>query len=134
MAGGREPAAAVATVTRFFECMGAFDWDAMAACVAPDVTRVGPYRDVKQGRDDYRDFLAETIEALDGYRLDLQRVWSDGERSVAQLSETLNIDGRARRTDEAIVLDLGPDGLIARVEVYLQRGYFVDDEDEIRRG
>jgi ketosteroid isomerase-like protein len=124
---------AIATVTRFFDRMGAFDWEAMAACVAEDVTRVGPFRDVKTGRDDYRDFLAATIEALDGYRLDVQRIWSDGERAVAQLSETLNVDGRARRTDEAIVLDLGPDGLIHRVEVYLQRAYFVDEEPEVPR-
>ena len=123
-----------ATVARFFDRMGAFDWDAMAACVAPDVVRVGPYRDEKQGRDDYRDFLAATIEALEGYHLDVQRIWSDGTRAVAQLSETLTVDGRARRTDEAIVLDLGDDGLIHRVEVYLQRGYFVDDEPEISRG
>ncbi|MFA5882439.1 MAG: nuclear transport factor 2 family protein [Acidimicrobiia bacterium] len=124
---------AIATVTRFFDRMGAFDWDAMAACVAEDVTRVGPYRDVKGGRQDYRDFLAATIEALDGYRLDVQRIWSDGERAVAQLSETLNVEGRPRRTDEAIVLDVGPDGLIHRVEVYLQRAYFVDDEPEVPR-
>lgn len=128
-----DAAQAVSLVTRFFECMGAGRWDAMAECVAPDVVRVGPYRDVKQGRDDYRDFLAATISALDGYRLDLQRVWSDGERAVAQLSETLIVEHRPRRTDEAIVLDLGPDGLIRRVEVYLQRGYFVDDEPAIER-
>ena len=122
-----------ATVTRFFERMGALDWDAMAECLAPDVVRVGPYRDVKVGRDDYRDFLAETIEALEGYQMGIQRIWTDGRRAVAQLSETLLVDGRPRRTDEAIVVDLGPVGLITRVEVYLQRGYFVDDEDEIDR-
>ncbi len=129
-----DAAEAEATVRRFFDRMGAFDWDAMAACVAPDVVRVGPYRDVKQGRDDYRDFLATTIAALEGYVLAVQRVWSDGTHAVAQLSETLVVDGRRRRTDEAIVLDLGPDGLIHRVEVYLQKGYFVDDEPEIPRG
>lgn len=122
-----------ATVARFFDRMGAFDWDAMAECIADDVLRVGPHRDVKTGRGDYRDFLASTIEALDGYELAVQRIWTDGERAVAQLSETLIVDGRPRRTDEAIVLDVGPDGLITRVEVYLQRGYFVDDEDEIPR-
>ena len=122
-----------ATVARFFDRMGAFDWDAMATCVAPDVVRVGPYRDVKTGRDDYRDFLAATITALEGYRLDVQRIWTDGARAVAQLSEPLRVDGRMRRTDEAIVCDLGADGLIRRVEVYLQRGYFVDDEPEIHR-
>lgn len=121
-------------MSRFFEHMAAGEWDAMASCVAPDVVRVGPFRDVKQGRDGYRDFLAETIEALEGYHLDLQRVWSDGRRAVAQLSETLTMEGRPRRTDEAIVLDLDADGLITRVEVYLQRGYFVDDEPVIERG
>jgi len=105
----------------------------MAACVAEDVARVGPYRDEKSGRADYRDFLAATIEALEGYRLEVQRIWTDGSRAVAQLSETLIVDGRPRRTDEAIVLDVGADGLITRVEVYLQRGYFVDDEPEITR-
>lgn len=128
-----DPTTAAATVTRFFEHMATGEWDAMAACLAPGVVRVGPFRDVKQGRDDYREFLARTISALDGYHLDLQRVWSDGHRAVAQLSETLVLDGRPRRTDEAIVVDLGDDGLISRVEVYLQRGYFVDDEAEIAR-
>jgi ketosteroid isomerase-like protein len=124
---------AIAVAGRFFDRMGAFDWDAMAECVAEDITRVGPFRDVKVGRDDYRDFLATTIEALDDYVLAVQRIWSDGERAVAQLSETLTVDGRPRRTDEAIVLDIGPDGLIHRVEVYLQRGYFLDEEPEVPR-
>lgn len=125
--------AAVALVARFFDRMASRDWDAMAACLADDVCRVGPYRDVKTGRAEYRDFLAATIDALDGYRMEVQRIWSDGRRVVAQLSETLEVDGRPRRTDEAIVLDLGPDGLIRRVEVYLQRGYFVDEEAPIDR-
>ena len=94
--------------------------------------RVGPYRDVKQGRTEYRDFLAETIEAISGYHQDIQRIWSDGDHAVAQLSETMDVDGRPRRTDQAIVLDLGPDGLINRVEVYLQRAYFVEDENGSR--
>ena len=124
---------AITTVARFFDRMGAFDWDAMAECVAEDITRVGPFRDVKVGRQDYRDFLAATIEALDGYRLDVQRIWSDGEHAVAQVSETLNVEGRPRRTDEAIVLEVGADGLIQRVEVYLQRAYYVDEEPEVPR-
>ena len=45
----------------------------------------------------------------------------------------MNVDGRPRRTDEAVVLDVGRDGLIRRVEVYLQRAYFVADEAEIAR-
>ena len=127
------PEEAAAVAARFFDRMGHFEWEAMGACVAEDVARVGPYRDQKSGREDYQQFLAETIEALDGYRLDVQRIWSDGTHVVAQLSETLDWEGRPRRTDEAIVLDIGADGLIARVEVYLQKAYFVDDEPEIVR-
>ena len=127
------PEQAVETATRFFAGMRAFDWDAMAECLAEDVIRVGPYRDVKQGRTDYRDFLATTIEAIEGYRQDVQRIWSDGVHAVAQLSETMNVDGRPRRTDQAIVLDFGSDGLINRVEVYLQRAYFIEEEAEIPR-
>ena len=127
------PDEAVAIAARFFDRMGHFDWEAMGACVAEDVEGVGPYRDQKAGREDYQQFLAETIEALDDYHLDVQRIWSDGTHVVAQLSETLTMEGRPRRTDEAIVLDIGDDGLIARVEVYLQQAYFVDDEAEIVR-
>jgi ketosteroid isomerase-like protein len=124
---------AVAIAARFFDRMGHFDWEAMGACVTEDVARVGPFRDQKAGRADYQQFLAETISALEDYSLDVQRIWSDGRHVVAQLSESMTMEGRRRRTDEAIVLDIGDDGLIARVEVYLQKAYFVDDEDEIVR-
>jgi len=127
------PDEGVAVAARFFDRMGHFDWEAMGACVAEDVARVGPFRDQKAGRADYQQFLAETITALEDYNLDVQRIWSDGTHVVAQLSESMTMEGRRRRTDEAIVLDIGDDGLIARVEVYLQKAYFVDDEDEIVR-
>ena len=127
------PDEAVAVAARFFDRMGHFDWEAMGACVAEDVERVGPFRDQKAGRADYQQFLAEVISELEDYSLDVQRIWSDGTHVVAQLSESMTMEGRRRRTDEAIVLDIGDDGLIARVEVYLQRGYLVDDEDEIVR-
>jgi hypothetical protein len=32
-----------------------------------------------------------------------------------------------------VVFDVGADGLIRRVEVYLQRAYFLDEEGEITR-
>ena len=43
------PEEAVAVAARFFDRMGHFDWEAMGACVAEDVARVGPYRDQKAG-------------------------------------------------------------------------------------
>lgn len=114
-------------VRRFLGHMAAGEWDAMAACVAEDVVRAGPFGDVKAGRDDYRAFLAETIEAIDGYRMDVTRVWGDDRLVTAELSETMDVDGRPRRTDESLVFDLGDDGLITRVAVYLQTGQFIDE-------
>ena len=115
----------VNTVTRFLDRMAHGDWDAMAACVAPDVVRIGPYRDVVRGRDAYRTFLAEVISALEGYRMDVSRIWSDGDCAAAELAEEMDIDGQRRRTDEAVTFDFDDDGLISRVAVYLQPSYLL---------
>ena len=45
------------------------------ATLAPDVERIGPYRDVVQGRDAYVDFLRTTIAALSGYDLESSAYW-----------------------------------------------------------
>ena len=48
--------------------LAAGDWDALAATLAPDVERIGPYRDVFHGRDAYAEFLRTTITSLVGLR------------------------------------------------------------------
>ena len=50
---GRPPSCA-ATSTG----LAAHAWDDVAACLAPDVERIGPYRDIVRGRDAYAEFLA----------------------------------------------------------------------------
>ena len=99
--------------------------------VAPDVERIGPYRDVVRGRDAYATFLRETITALSGYALHVERVLVSGACVVVELDETVDIDraggdgadgdaGRLR-TDEAVVFDVDvANDLITRVAVYLQ--------------
>jgi len=106
-------------VDRYLAALAAHDWTAVAATLAPDVFRVGPYRDEYHGRDPYATFLADTINALGGYQLDVDRVFGSGPTVTVELRETVD-DGDARlETSEAIVFDTD-DGLITKIAVYLQ--------------
>ncbi len=106
-------------VQRYLDGLAAADWDAVSACLAPDVERIGPYRDIYRGRREYAEFLQNTVSALSGYELVIAGMIADGDRVAVELSETVD-DGDARlHTDETIVFDVAG-GLIARVAVYLQ--------------
>ena len=108
-------------VERYLKAVASFDWDTVRSCVAEDVRRVGPYGDTYEGRDDYVKFLSELVPALAGYRMDLQRVTptEDG-RFVAELSETVEMDGRTIRTPECIVVGHDDAGLVRDVCIYIQ--------------
>jgi hypothetical protein len=106
-------------VDRYLEALRAHDWPALAATLALDVVRIGPYRDRFDGRDSYVQFLEVTLAALSGYTLVVDRVVGGGTTAVVELSETVD-DGDARlHTDEAVVFDVR-DGVIAHIAVYLQ--------------
>jgi ketosteroid isomerase-like protein len=108
-------------VERYLAALPAHDWDALRACLAPDVERRGPYNDDYRGREEYAQFLASTVSALDGYELLVDRIVANGTTTLVELSETVDDrDGRRLRTYEAVVFDLDADGLIARVAVYLR--------------
>jgi limonene-1,2-epoxide hydrolase len=106
-------------VQRYLDGLAAADWDAVTACLAPGVERIGPYRDEFRGRAEYAEFLQNTITALSGYELAIAGMIADGNRVAVELSETVD-DGDGRlHTDETVLFDV-TDGLIARVAVYLQ--------------
>lgn len=113
------------TVERYLAALSAQDWDALAACLEPDVERVGPYNDVYRGRDVYVAFLAETLRALTGYELHVARLIVGGDVVVAELSETVDVPEGRRRTEEAVVFDLSPSGLVRRIAVFLRRATIV---------
>ncbi|MCU1430467.1 MAG: ketosteroid isomerase-like protein [Actinomycetia bacterium] len=109
------------TLERYLAALPRHDAQELAACLAPDVERIGPYRDVYRGRDAYSEFLASTVEALAGYELVVDRIVQHGNTAVVELSETVDDrDGTRLRTQEAVVFDLDDNGLIARIAVYLQ--------------
>jgi ketosteroid isomerase-like protein len=115
-----DQAFALDVVTRYLDAMAAGDWDSLAATLAPDVERIGPYGDDFHGRAAYAAFLAEIIGSLSGYSLVADDLIADGDRVAVQLHETVD-DGDARlRTDETVVFDVAG-GLIVKVAVYLRK-------------
>jgi ketosteroid isomerase-like protein len=114
-----EEALAMDVVQRYLEALFSVDEARIAATLAPDVERIGPYRDIYRGRAEYATFLATTIGALEDYHLAVARYHVAGNVVTVELSETVS-DGDGRlRTDEAVVFDTA-DGLITRVAVFLQ--------------
>jgi ketosteroid isomerase-like protein len=117
---------AVTVVRCYLDTMVARDWAGLVACLHPDIVRLGPYGDDYHGTDAYVPFLRATIESLEGYLMRVDRVVATGASVVlAELSETVTIDGAALETPEALVFDLAPDGRIARVAIYLRRSFTV---------
>jgi ketosteroid isomerase-like protein len=112
---------AAATVERYLAALRAHDWEALGACLETDVERLGPYNDVYRGRKPYVAFLAETLRALKGYELSVSRLVVTRDVVVAELSETVDTGAGRRCTEEAVVFDLSPAGLIRRVGVFLRR-------------
>ena len=108
-------------VERYLEAVSAQDWEALSACLAEDVVRVGPFLDVYTPRGPYLEFLAGLMPSLSGYAMRVDRVLYGGNVAVAQLSETVELDGDPVETPEALVFDLDDAGRIARIEIYIQR-------------
>jgi limonene-1,2-epoxide hydrolase len=106
-------------VERYLAGLAAHDWEAVAATLAADVVRMGPYRDAYRGRDEYAGFLAGTIAALGGYQLDVDRVHVAGSVVTVELRETVDDGDERLETSEAVVFDT-EGGHITKVAVYLQ--------------
>jgi hypothetical protein len=114
-----DEALALDVVQRYLEALPTAEETRIAATLAPDVYRIGPYRDEYRGRDGYASFLAATIKALPGYTLDVRRFLVAGSAVTVELAETIDDNGARLRTEESVVFDVA-DGLIAHVAVYLQ--------------
>lgn len=110
-------------VERFLSSMTAHDWAAMSACLAEDVERTGPYGDCFNGRDEYVAFISQLMPTLAGYRMEIDRILctDDGVHAVAELSETVEVDGVPLLTPEALVFDIAETGVISRLAVYKRR-------------
>jgi ketosteroid isomerase-like protein len=112
-------------VDRYLAALARQDWPALDACLTADVERIGPYGDVYHGREPYVAFLRETLRTLVDYKLVVERLITTATVVVAELHETVGTPAGRRRTHEAVVFDLAPDGRIARVAVFLRKAALV---------
>jgi ketosteroid isomerase-like protein len=111
-------------VRRYLATMVDHDWQGLGACLAPGVVRLGPFGDDYHGAESYVAFLRTALESLEGYVMRVDRVRAAGsDVVVAELSETVTFDGARLETPEALVFDVGPDGRIARVAVFLRQSF-----------
>lgn len=108
-------------VERYLAAVAEHDWDVLAACVAEDVRRVGPFGDVYEGREAYVSFLRELMPTLVNYRMDVSRVVHADEVVVAEVSERMDWEGKSLRTPESLVFDLDDEGRIRHISIYIQR-------------
>jgi ketosteroid isomerase-like protein len=108
-------------VERYLAAVVGHDWDALAGCLTEDVVRVGPFLDTYTPRPTYVEFLAGLMPTLPGYSMRVDRVLYSGDVAVAQLSETVELDGTPVETPEALVFDLDESGRIRRIEIFIQR-------------
>ena len=108
-------------VERYLDRIVARDWDAVASCLSEDVVRVGPFGDTYTPRDTYLAFLSELMPSLEGYSMHVERVFGTDRLVVAELSETVTLDGTPVVTPEALVFDFDDAGLISHIAIYIQR-------------
>ncbi len=112
---------ASAVVRRYLERLVAHDWEAMAACLAEDVVRVGPFGDTYTPRDPYVAFLTELMPALPGYSMQIGRIVEQGPTVFVELTEFVDIGGSPLETPEALIFDLDAQNRIRRIAIYIQR-------------
>ena len=110
-------------VESYLAAVAGQDWETFASTMTEDIVRIGPFGDVYSGRDAYIDYLSGLVPNLPGYSMDVARVTyiDDGARAVAELSETVEVDGSPLITPEALLFDLTPEGLVKRVEIFTRR-------------
>ena len=108
-------------VEEYLAGMVAHNWDRVTSTLAASVVRVGPFGDTFTPREPYVAFLRELMPKLPGYSMEVRRVVAAGSTVVAELTESVEVDGAPLVTPEALVFDLDGDGRIAHVAVYLQR-------------
>lgn len=110
-------------IERYLSSITTHDWDGLGACVTDDVVRIGPYGDGYQGRDEYVSFISELMPTLAGYDMQVHRVvyGADGRVGMAELTETVDLDGRVVVTPESLVFDIAESGHITHISVYIQR-------------
>jgi limonene-1,2-epoxide hydrolase len=109
-------------VETYLKAIIAHDWTQLADLVTEDVVRTGPFFDVVEGRSDYVAFLSKLMPTLPNYSMDVGHISyvDDGRRAYAELTETLDVDGKPHRTPEVLVFEVTGER-ISRIDVFIKR-------------
>lgn len=112
-----------AVVRRYLDAVAAHDWDTAGDCLSQDVLRIGPFGDAYQGREQYLAFLSHLVPTLAGYRMEIERVLAAGTAGtvVAQLTETVEMDGKTVVTPESLIFELDEHDAIREIRIYIQQ-------------
>ncbi len=106
----------------YFEALRTQDWDALETCLADDLHRVGPYRDVVRGKRAYVEYLSSVIPKLANYDLRVTRIRVlDAHAAVAELSEVADVNGVQTVFPEVILFEFDAAGAIAGIDIYLKQ-------------
>jgi SnoaL-like domain len=108
-------------VLRYLDRMVAHDWAAMTECLHPDVVRVGPFGDEYTRRSPYVEYLSGLLPTLANYDLTIERTVAEESVVLVQLTESMEFDGSMDVTREVLVFETDPSGLIARIDIFIQR-------------
>jgi hypothetical protein len=107
-------------IERYLQALTEHDWDAFAACLADEFTRVGPYGDAYPSKPEYVAFISELMPRLPDYAMEVRRITYADRIAFAELNETVTVDDVALNTPECLMFDLTEDGLISHIEVFIQ--------------
>jgi len=107
-------------VDRYLCAIVEHDWEAFGSCLAEDVVRKGPFGDDYEPKGPYLEFISKLMPTLGGYSMRVDRIVDAGDVVVAELTETVEIGGKVFVTPEALVFDLGSDGLIQKIDIFIK--------------
>ena len=93
--------------------------------------RVGPFCDVVADKAAYLEFLEGIVSILGDYSVRTRRISAADGVVYAEINESFALDGKRMDFPEVLAFDIGADGLISRVQVYLMRP---DDEAVVGGG
>jgi SnoaL-like domain len=112
----------MAVVDRYLAALDKQDWAGLEATLTGGAfERVGPFRDIIGSKGEYVAFLDRVVSGLDEYRLVPERVVATERVVYAEVVESFVHQGEKMAYPEVLVFDLGGDGLISRVQVYMMR-------------
>ncbi len=107
---------------RYFGALRSNDWETLAACVAEDVHRNGPYLDIVEGRAAYTAYLESVVPSLAGYALEVSRIdFLESGAALVRLSEHVEVGGRPTEFPEALVFEFDQDCTISAVDIYIKQ-------------